>query len=92
VFLLASESMAWLRELDPGLAAVVQAEARLPENFEPGIEEWMRRSWANRNCDFGGPSFRKLDLAELQEYGLSLDDIVLGRAAFRDDDLTEYEP
>ena len=78
--------MAWLRDLDPGLAIVVQAEARLPKDFEPGIEEWMQRSWASRNCDFGGPTFKKLDLAELQEHGLSVDDIILGRSAFPDRD------
>ncbi len=91
VFLLASEAMAWLRQLDPGLASVVQAQARLPKDFEPEIEQWMRRTWANRNWDFGRPSFKKLDLAELQERGVSIDDIVLGRADFPDD-LTEDEP
>ena len=81
VFLLASEAMAWLRQLDEGLASVVQAEARLPKDFEPGIEEWLQRTWANRNYDFGGPTFKKLDPADLQEHGLTIDDIVLGRPA-----------
>ncbi len=86
VFLLASEAMAWLRQLDPGLASVVQAQARLPQDFEPRIEEWMRRTWANRDHDLGGPAFKKLDLAELQEFGLTVDDVILGRSALHDGD------
>lgn len=87
VFLLASEAMAWLRQLDQEVASVVQTEARLPKDFEPRIEELMRRTWANRNYDFGRPTFRKVDLAELQERGLNVDDIILGRSAFADRDL-----
>jgi hypothetical protein len=89
VFLLTIEALEWLKTLDEPLAVLVQKALKLPADPEADVEAWLARSWANRDYDFGGPSFRKVDLEDLERRGFNVDDIVLGRTPIPQDDGTE---
>jgi hypothetical protein len=78
-FLLAAETLAYVRGVAPGLADPMRKVFGIPPDPEEVIDAWLERAWRSRDFDLGAPSFAPIDLDALAALGIDVDDAHIGR-------------